>query len=131
GMISGGSDESRYEFRLTARLAAKAAGLVAGDATENEAVDRWLNLLKCPGSPYYFDGLTLIENLVDASVAMCTQLAAEGYQPGENATIHRESVTEQQGTEATRETPRDRLLTYTQAAKDPGIRQDRDDVVGK
>jgi hypothetical protein len=35
-MISGGSDESRYEFRLTARLAANAAGLVVGDATENE-----------------------------------------------------------------------------------------------
>jgi len=67
-------------FRTEAFVAAKAAGVVRGGATADEAVDTWLDLLKDRKSPHYGgDHHTVIKNLTVASAEMCAVLAAESY----------------------------------------------------
>jgi len=71
-------------FRREAVLAAIGADLVGRDATDERAIDQWLNTLKSKGSPYYHgDAFPWIDDLPTASAEMCAWFAARAYQqPG-------------------------------------------------
>lgn len=92
--VSGGpSDRMKLDtlhsrFRADAALAARAAGVVRQEATDDEAVDNWLDLLRDSDSPFYRgDEFPIIEDLLEASSVQCATLAAAAYRP-QSVTVH-------------------------------------------
>ena len=78
-----GALQARFES-LAAR-AAVAAGVVAPDATLEEAVQAWLHLLKCRPSPHLVPDFGqkdwgMLNQLYRASALMCHELGTTAYQ---------------------------------------------------
>jgi hypothetical protein len=67
-------------WRREAKLAAWGADLVRNAATDDEAIDEWINLIERSDGPYVRLGDWLwIDDLPAASAAMCAELAARAY----------------------------------------------------
>ena len=84
--VSGGPNDRmsretlQSRFRTEAALAARAADVVRAGATDDEAVDEWLNLLRKNKSPFFRDDeLPIIEDLLEASAVQCAALATRAY----------------------------------------------------
>jgi hypothetical protein len=69
----------RIQFSVEAAIAARAADLIQPSATDEEAVDAWLDFMAGKESPYVIDDGQWIDDLPAASALSCVRLASSSF----------------------------------------------------